>query len=251
MENENLNKSLCEELFGGELDVVEVPDSIECEKSQAGHHRDWLYWLNEAEWCIVQKVVRILKEIENFCKTKKNMFLPIRNGITKALRELENLNESMEDKDCYIEHFELYLRDKMLKKMKVMEIPKKAVIDESSQTTAQPAPRSTPEPRKQQREVKVSPEVTASKKQEEKRTKTSKHPEDWVEVPARRDLWKKKPKPALKKSEWLKRARSEAVIIKPVEGINYAAILKSLKNMKSRVNPERKIEGDSTLLFTA
>ena len=35
MENENLKKSLYEELFGGELDVVEVPDPIDCEKSQA------------------------------------------------------------------------------------------------------------------------------------------------------------------------------------------------------------------------
>ena len=52
--------------------------------------------------------------MENFCKTKKNMFLPIRNGITEALQELENLNETMKDNDCYIEHFEYHLRDKML-----------------------------------------------------------------------------------------------------------------------------------------
>ena len=141
--------------------------------------------------------------MENFCRTKKTMFLPIRNGITKALRELENLNESMKDNDCYIEHFEYHLRDKMLKKMKEMEIPQKAVLDESRRTPPQPAPRSTPEPRKRQRDVTVSPEVTASKKPEEKGPKTSKHPEEWVGVPSRRNLQMKKPKPAPKRSSEL------------------------------------------------
>ena len=56
-----------------------------------------------------------------------------------------------------------------------------------------------------------------------------------MEVPARKDPRKKKPKPETRKSEWPKRARSEAVIIKPAEGVNYATIL---KHLKSRVNPE-------------
>ena len=56
-----------------------------------------------------------------------------------------------------------------------------------------------------------------------------------MEVPARKDLQKKKPKPATRKSERPKRARSEAVLIKPTVGVSYAAIL---KNLKSRGNPE-------------
>ena len=56
-----------------------------------------------------------------------------------------------------------------------------------------------------------------------------------MEVLLRKDLRKKKLKPTPKKSERPKRARSEAVIIKPLEGVSYAAIL---KNLKSRVNPE-------------
>ena len=40
MENENLNKSLCELLFGGELDVMEEPEEDMPEKSQAKQHRD-------------------------------------------------------------------------------------------------------------------------------------------------------------------------------------------------------------------
>ena len=69
----------------------------------------------------------------------------------------------------------------------------------------------------------------------EKRPRTSKQSEEWVEIPARRDLWKKKKsKPAPKKPERPKRAHSEAIIINPAEGVSYAAIL---KNLKSRVNP--------------
>ena len=75
------------------------------------------------------------------------------------------------------------------------------------------------------------------KKPVEKGLRTSKQLEEWVEVPASRDLRKKKKlKPAPKKPERPKRARSEAVIIKPAEGVSYAAIL---KNLKSRVNPEK------------
>ena len=77
--------------------------------------------------------------------------------------------------------------------------------------------------------------MTAANKPAEKRPKTSKHPQEWVEVPPRKGPCKKKSKAALRKPERPKRARSEAVIIKPVEGVSYSAIL---KNLKSRVNPE-------------
>ena len=98
------------------------------------------------------------------------------------------------------------------------------------------APKSTPDPCKRLREPTVSPEVRAAKKPVEKRPRTSKQLEEWVEVPTRRDLRKKKKsKPAPKKPERSKRARSEAVIIKPAEGVSYAAIL---KNLNSRVNSE-------------
>ena len=79
--------------------------------------------------------------------------------------------------------------------------------------------------------------MRAAKKPVEKRPRTSEQPEEWVEVPARRDLRrkKKKLKPAPKKPERPKRARSEAVIMKPAEGVSSAAIL---KNLKRRVNSE-------------
>ena len=59
----------------------------------------------------------------------------------------------------------------------------------------------------------------------------------------RRDLRKKKKsKPAPNEPERPKRARSKAFIIKPAEGVSYAAIL---KNLKSRVNPEVKCAAEN------
>ena len=71
-------------------------------------------------------MVEILKEMESFYRTKKNIFL--------ALRELEHLNERMRDKYFYIKPFEYHLRDKMLKKMKEVEILKNFGLDERRQT---------------------------------------------------------------------------------------------------------------------
>ena len=61
MEYNKLNNSICEELFGGELDVVEVPDDFE--KSQARQYRNWLHQLNERDWCSLQKVMDTLKTL--------------------------------------------------------------------------------------------------------------------------------------------------------------------------------------------
>ena len=83
----------------------------------------------------------------------------------------------------------------------------------------------------------------AAEKPVEKTSKTSKDQEEWMEVPLSKDLRKKKLKPSPKKLERPKRAHTEVVIIKPLEGVSYAAIL---KNLKSRVNPKElgvKIRG--------
>ena len=142
-----------------------------------------------------------MKKMENFCRTKKNMFRSIRDGITEALREMQLLQERMKRNDCYIEHFEYHLRDKMVQKIKEVRSSKKVVLDKSTQTPPVPAPRSTPEPRKRLRELTITPEVLAAEKMVEKRPKISKHPEEWVEVPLSKDLRKKKLKPTPKKPE--------------------------------------------------
>ena len=56
-----------------------------------------------------------------------------------------------------------------------------------------------------------------------------------MEVPTRKDLRKKKSKPEAKKPEWPRCARPKAVLIKPVERVSYAAIL---KDIKKRVKPD-------------
>ena len=205
---------MCEEMFGGELDVTEkTPEPFESEKSQVRQHRDWLHQLNERDWCSRQKVMESLKRMGNFCRSKK-IFLPIGDGITKALREMQLLKEKMKRNDCY---FEYHLRDKMVQKIKKVRSPKKVVLDESTQNLPEPAPRSIPESRMRLREPTVTPEVMAAEKPVEKRPKTSKHREEGVEVPLWKDLCKKKLKPTPKKPKQPKRARSEAVIMKPLE----------------------------------
>ena len=95
------------------------------EKLQAKQHRDWLHQFNERDWCSLQKVMDTLKIMENFCKTKKNIFLPIREGLTVALRKMQFLKGRMKSNDCYIEHFEYHLRDKMVQEIKEVRSPKK------------------------------------------------------------------------------------------------------------------------------
>ena len=73
-----------------------------------------------------------LKEDGDFCRTKKNMFLPIRQGLTVALQEMQLLKESMKRNDCYIEHFECHLRDKMVQKIKEVSSAKKVLLDEGT-----------------------------------------------------------------------------------------------------------------------
>ena len=62
-----------------------------------------------------------------------------------------------------------------------------------------------------------------------KRPKASPREKEWMKVPARKSLRKKKPKPEPKKLDWPRRAHPEAVLIKPTEGVSYAAISKDLK----------------------
>ena len=167
------------------------------------------------------------------------MHLPIRVGIQEALKELKALRNDMEDTGFYFDSFEYLLRGRMVERIKEVGSKKrKNGVDEGSRTSPQPAPRSTPDMRKRLRESTASPEETKTKKPAEKRAKDSKKEEEWVEVevPTRKDLRKNKmSEPENRRTERPKRARSEAVLIKPSEGISYAAIL---KNLKSRVNLE-------------
>ena len=199
MEMLNLNQTMCEELFGGDLDVTE-------------------------------------ETLDAFETDKKNMHLPIRDGIQEAKEELGVLRYDIEDTVCYLDSFEYLMRGLMVQKMKEVRSPKrKGVVDEGSQTLSQPAARSTPDTRKRAREPTASPEMPEVKKPAEKRPKASNKEEEWVEVPKKKDLRKRKEKKPSKKPEKHRGARPEAVLIKPAVGMRYASILRELKK---RVNPD-------------
>ena len=110
----------------------------------------------------------------------------------------------------------------------------KGVVDEGSQTLTQPASRSTPDTRKRLREPTVSPEESTLKKLAWKRPKASNKEEEWVEVPKKKDLSEKKGKNPAKTPEKPHRARPEALLIKPAEGMSYATILRELKKCSTK-----------------
>ena len=158
------------------------------------------------------------------------MFLPIREGIAEVLRELEQLRKDTEHTEGWAESFGNQLGKALVREMKLAWAQSfQSVRDDGCQTAPQIVVSSTPELRKRPRELTVSQQDTAAKKTEMKRPKASPREEEWMKVPARKSLQMKKPKPESKKPEWPRRARPEAVLIKPTEGVSYAAILKYLK----------------------
>ena len=56
-----------------------------------------------------------------------------------------------------------------------------------------------------------------------------------MELPTRKNLRTQKLKPDAKKPEWPRRACPEVKLLKPAEGVSYAA---NLKNLKKRVKPD-------------
>ena len=102
------------------------------------------------------------------------------------------------------------MRGLLVRKIKEVKPPKnKGAVDEGSQTLPQPAARSTPDTRKRHREPTMSPEVSVVKKPAKKRPKASNKEEEWVEVPSRKNLQKKKRKKAEKTPKKNSRPRSE------------------------------------------
>ena len=237
MELKNLNKSMSAELFRGELEVTEMPEGG---KSGARLYQASLRRISEDECKMIQRITQIMEEMEKFCQTKKNMFLPIREGIAAA-KEIKKLSNSNEKHGSFLISLEYFLGLQVAKDKEKEEVARRvkklaSLVHEVSQTDLEPEGRSTPDSRKRPREPTESPEDPGNKKPEEKRPKASKHAEEWVEVSAKKGRRKKrKNKPEEKKPAQSEPPRSEAILIKPSEGVSYAAIL---KNLKSRVNPD-------------
>ena len=135
-------------------DVTEkTPDPLESDKFQVHQYRE---------------------KMDSFSRSKKNMHLPIRDGIQEAKKKLGAVRYDIEDTVYYLDSFEYLMRGLMVQKMKEVRTSKsKEVADKGSQTVPQPAVRSTPDTRKRPRESTASPEVSAAKKPTEERPKVS------------------------------------------------------------------------------
>ena len=98
---------MCEEMYGGELDVTEkTPNPFESNKSQVWQYRNWLHERNERQLEILQKVGSALEKMHSFFRTKKNMHFPIRDGIQEAKKDLGAKRYDIEDTVCYLNSFE-------------------------------------------------------------------------------------------------------------------------------------------------
>ena len=101
-----------------------TPDLFESDKSQVRQYRDWLHERNERQLEILQKVETALENMDSFFRTKKNIHLPIREGILEARKELGALRYDIEDTVCYLDFFEYLMRGLMVKKIKEVRPPK-------------------------------------------------------------------------------------------------------------------------------
>ena len=106
MKNENLNKSLYEKLFGGELEVTEMPMGGE---SEAKLYQASLRRISVDECKMIQRITQILEEMEEFFHTKKNMFLSIREGIAVAKKEIQKLSASNKKHGSFLIYLEYFL----------------------------------------------------------------------------------------------------------------------------------------------
>ena len=108
--------------------------------------------------------------MQSFSSFQKNMFLPISEGIHEDLSALRDLNADMYADDRFLDDFEYHLRDRV--KGRIMglkaELSRKATY-EGCHTAPQPVSKSTPDLRKRTRGLTERPDVTVTKKPEEKR----------------------------------------------------------------------------------
>ena len=116
-----------------------------------------------------------VKSIEIFCRTKKNIFLIIRDGISEILDQLERSRTDMKWAGSWVDLFEYHLRIAAGKKTE--EAAERSRVDareESCQTAWQPEARSTLDLREWPREPTVNPE--------KKSLRASSKEEEWAEV---------------------------------------------------------------------
>ena len=55
--------------------------------------------------------------MESFCKSKKNMFLPVRDGIEEAVFRLQDFRKDMKCQDGFVDLFENCLRNRIVSRI--------------------------------------------------------------------------------------------------------------------------------------
>ena len=131
IESEKLNKSFCQELFWGELDVTKKP---RLKKSQSRQY-NILMQNAQNERKVTDRMFLILKGMESFSQEKKNMFFPMKDGIAEALTEVEGLRNISHIRKIYLESFEYFLGlGVAMDKRKETEVRK---VKDSCQTQAE------------------------------------------------------------------------------------------------------------------
>ena len=68
-----------------------MTEKPEVEKSEARLYTVTVWEKVAKEGEVIQRIAQILDGMEDFCHSKKNMFLPIREGIAKKKEELDML----------------------------------------------------------------------------------------------------------------------------------------------------------------
>ena len=170
MEKNDLNKRMCEELFGGKMEVTVMPHCYE--KSDARRQKNCLYWILQNAMKSISTIEEMVQKVDEFCRMKRNTFLPIREGIAEVLHKLKQLRKDTEHTEGWAESFGNQLGKALGREVKLARAQSiKSVRDEGCQTAPQIVVSSTPELRKWPRELTVNPQYTAAKKPEMKRPK--------------------------------------------------------------------------------
>lgn len=216
-------KSFCEEAFGGQLDVIEEQDTSF--RSEVRGHKLGAKASMEKGVRLINKMEQILKKMEDFCGTKRSMYKPITTGIDEAFEVIEEMRRNTISVEGWFNSFEYQIGEFFSKKVREAKNTNnlRETVSKLTQTEVDPVPG------KREREATVSPQETAAKRPFTKKLKTC--ASGAGETPRKKQEQKAKPppdKPAAKK-EILRRARPEAILVKPAQGQSYAQVLKDLK----------------------
>ena len=222
MEKNDLNKSMCEELFGEKSEVTVVSNCFE--KSDARWQKNCRYGtlqITMKRICIIEAMVH---KMDEFCRMKKTCSCQLERVLLRYCANWSNSAKILSTWGAGPKYLEISWEGLLVGRWNWRGPKVMRASGMRAATAPQIVVSSSPDLCKRPRELTVSPKDTAAKKPEIKRPKASPKEEKWVEVPDRKNLWKKKPKLEAKKSDWPKHVRPEAVPIKPAEGLSYAGI---------------------------